>query len=696
MSIVFITEKPSVAREYRKILHVSDSDGGKGYYEGQSSVMNANTIITWAVGHLVSLCTPDKQNPDWAGNWSKSKLPMIPDKYKYAPIEGTADQFHNVKSVYTRSDIDCIYYAGDSGREGIYIQALIRNQIFKSNPKCKEKVVWISSFSEPAILEGIKTAKPYSEYQNMVDSGYARAISDWLIGMNFTQGFTLTSNKLINTGRVITPTLAMIVNRQNEIDNFKKTDFYGVQASNGAAWKVVKGSRFFESDLLYNDNGFIKKSDAEKLVAGCNGDKSLKVDKAEVKEKKEYAPHPFSLLDLQVYCSKFLKMSPDVTLKIAQSLYENKYTTYPRTDTNFLDTKTQADLKNHGYNIPDRYVDDSKVTDHYAIIPDVNGRGLSSDTDLLSGEEKTVYEIIEKRFLDLMKPAFIYDAVSITYKHSCGEFFFIGFKNVKALGWREGQNVDTTQTPVPAEGSIVPVDEFTIRNMETKPPVPFTTDTLLQAMDNAGRFVEDDALKKQLKACKGIGTPATRSEIIKRLADKQFIVIDKKQKVAPTEFGMKVIPIIAKYDETLVSPVKTAEMEMQLERIANGELTIDDYLAEINEYVRSTTKNILANQDTTFASERGGGSGATYKCPKCGGDVVHGKFGWYCKTTPKCGFYPQQKVFGHELTEKAVEALLSGKQTSFTANGKKTIVLPEITEREYNGKTYYNWQTKNG
>ena len=695
MSVVFITEKPSVAREYRKILHVSDGDGGKGYYEGQSSVMNANTIITWAVGHLVSLCTPDKQNPDWAGQWSKSKLPMIPDNYKYAPIEGTADQFHNVKSVYTRSDIDCIYYAGDSGREGIYIQALIRNQIFKSNAKCKEKVVWISSFSEPAILEGIKTAKPYSEYQNMVDSGYARAISDWLIGMNFTQGFTLTSNKLINTGRVITPTLAIIVNRQNEIDNFKKTDFYGVQASNGAAWKVVKGSRFFESDLLYNDNGFIKQSDAEKLVAECNGDKSLKVDKAEVKEKKEYAPHPFSLLDLQVYCSKFLKMSPDVTLKIAQSLYENKYTTYPRTDTNFLDTKTQAELKNHGYNIPDRYVDDSKVTDHYAIIPDVNGRGLSSDTDLLSGAERTVYDIIEKRFLDLMKPAFIYDAVSIAYKHSCGEYFFIGFKNVKTLGWREGQNVDTTQTPVPAEGSIVPVDEFTIRNMETKPPVPFTTDTLLQAMDNAGRFVEDDALKKQLKACKGIGTPATRSEIIKRLADKQFIVLDKKQKVAPTAFGMKVIPIIAKYDETLVSPVKTAEMEMQLERIANGELALDDYLAEINEYVRSTTKTILANQDTTFASDRGG-SGATYKCPKCGGDVVHGKFGWYCKTTPKCGFYPKQKVFGHELSDKAVEALLSGKQTSFTANGRKTIVLPEIIEKEYNGKTYYNWQTKNG
>lgn len=694
MSIVFITEKPSVAREYRKVLGISDSDGKKGYYEGHSSVMGGNTIVTWAVGHLVSLCTPDKQNPEWAGNWSKSKLPMIPEKYKYAPLEGTADQYHNVKSVYTRSDVDCIYYAGDSGREGIYIQALIRNQIFKSKPKCDEKVVWISSYSEPSILQGIKDAKPYSDYQNMVDSGYARAISDWLIGMNFTQGFTLTSNKLINTGRVITPTLAMIVGRQNEIDNFTKTFFYGLQASNGAAWKAVEGSRFFESDLLYNENGFLKEADAEKLVAECNGDKKLTASKVEVKEKREYAPHPFSLLDLQVYCSKNLKMSPDMTLKIAQSLYENKYTTYPRTDTKFLDTKTQADLKKHGYDIPDRYVDDSKVTDHYAIIPDVNGRGLSNDTALLSGDEKKVYDIIEKRFLDLMKPAFVFDAVSVAYKHSCGEYFFIGFKNVKALGWREGQKVDMTQTAVPAEGSVIAVDEFTIRNMETKPPVPFTTDTLLQAMDNAGRFVEDDALKKQLKACKGIGTPATRAEVIKRLADKGFIIIDSKQKVTPTEFGMKVVPIITKYDETLVSPVKTAEMEMQLERIASGELNINDYLAEINEYVRTTTKTILANQDTTFASERGSGDSPTYKCPKCGGDVVHGKFGWYCKA--KCGFFPKQKIFGYELKEKQVEALLSGKQTSFTANGRKTIVLPQITEREYKGKTYYNWQTKNG
>ena len=360
MSIVFITEKPSVAAEYRSVLKLKDSSKSKGYYEDYSPVMNSNVIITWAVGHLVSLCTPDKQNPDWAGNWSKSKLPMIPENYKYAPLAGTKDQYDVVKSLYTREDIDCIYYAGDSGREGIYIQALIRNQIFKKPPKCDEKVVWISSFSETAILEGIKTAKPYSAYQNMVNSGYARAISDWLIGMNFTQGFTLTSNKLINTGRVITPTLAMIVNRQNEIDNFKKTFFYGVQTDNGITWKAVKGSKFFESDLLYNENGFLKKDDADKLTTECNQDKKLTVADVKVKETPEYAPYLFSLADLQTFCSKAFHYSPAKTLEIAQTLYEAKFTTYPRTDSKFLDTKTQKDLASHGYNIPNRYVNDKK------------------------------------------------------------------------------------------------------------------------------------------------------------------------------------------------------------------------------------------------------------------------------------------------------------------------------------------------
>lgn len=696
---MFITEKSSVAENYCKTLGLISETAewdkvnkSRGYIEGNSPVMKDNVIVTWAAGHLVSLCNPDKQNPDWGGNWSKDKLPMIPEIYKYEPIldiDNKRKQYENVKAVYTRPDITAIYYAGDSGREGIYIQALIRNQIFKTAPKFEERVVWISSYSKPAILKGIEEAKTYADYQPLIDSGYARAIADWEIGMNFTQAFTLTSRQLINTGRVVTPTLAMIVNRQNEIDNFKKTYFYGIQAD-GVSWKAVEGSKFFESDLLYNENGFYRKDDAEKLMNECNQDKKLIIDNVEVKEKAEYAPLLFSLANLQTYCSKAFNISPAETLEIAQELYEGRYTTYPRTDTSYLDSKTQSELKSHGYNIPNHYVNDSKVTDHYAIIPDINGNGLSGAAASLSGIKRSVYQAIEKRFLDTMKPLFVYDAVSIRYKHSNGEFFFNAFRNVKQLGWREGENIDTVQTPVPSIGSVVPVTEFSIRNMETKPPVPYTTGTLVDAMDKVGRLVDDEEMRNQLKACKGIGTPATRADIIERLEKKGFITVDSKQKITPTDLGKAVVPMVAAFDETLVSPIKTAEMEMELDKMQNGEVTIDDYLNEVNEYVRETTAKILTSQNVTLGS--GGGSGKTYPCPKCKGDVVFGKFGWYCKD--KCGFYPKQKVFGHELSDKAVEALLSGKSAAFTVDGKKTVVLPKIAEQVFNGKTYYNWQTQ--
>jgi len=691
--IVFITEKPSVAQEYRKVLKVTPSDKTNGYVEGYSKVMKDDVVVTWAIGHLVSLCTPDKQNPNWGGKWSKEKLPMIPETYKYEPLSRTADQFRIVKSIYTRADVSCIYYAGDSGREGIYIQALIRNQIFKGTPKCDEKVVWISSFSEEAILEGIKTAKPYSAYKPMIDSGYARAISDWLIGMNFTQGFTLTSNKLINTGRVVTPTLAMIVNRQNEIDNFKKTYFYGVQTDTGIVWKAIEKSKFFKSDLLYNENGFLKEDDAKKLVAACNKDKRLGIANVTVQEKKEYAPYLFNLADLQAYCSKNFKIAPAKTLEIAQSLYEGKFITYPRTDSRFLDTKTKNDLATKGYNVPSRYVDDTKVSDHYAIIPDVNGKGFSSDSKTLSGLEKSVYDAIEKRFLDTMKPPFVYDVISVIYKHPIGEYFFDSFHNVKQLGFREGEEIDVTQHDVPKKGAIISVKDFVVRNMETKAPIAYTTGTLIMAMEKAGKLIEDEELREQIKTS-GIGTSATRAAIIEKLADKEFITIDKKQKIAPTEFGKAVIPIISQFDETLVSPIKTAEMETDLDKIAKSELNINEYLKGINAYVRETTLKILSSQNKTFAAaENGKGSNETYKCPNCGGEVSKGKFGWYCHS--KCGFSPL-KVFGHELSDKQIEGLLSGKETSFTSNGKKTIVLPEVVKNEWQGKTYFNWQTKRG
>ena len=269
MSIIFITEKPTVAEEYQKVLKLRDNYKGKGYFEDDSPVMKCNVIITWAVGHLLDICKPEEHNPAWGGAWRKENLPMIPKEFKYKPQKDTEKQFEIVKSLYTRDDIDGIYYAGDSGREGIYIQALIRNQIFETAPKFPEKVVWIDSYTEQAILNGIQTAKPYSDYQPMIDSGYSRAIADWLIGLNFTRSFTLTSGTLINVGRVLTPTLTMVVNRQKEIDDFVKTDYYGVKADKFASWKAFKESHYYDSPLLYNDTGFKKKETADALASEC-------------------------------------------------------------------------------------------------------------------------------------------------------------------------------------------------------------------------------------------------------------------------------------------------------------------------------------------------------------------------------------------------------------------------------------------
>lgn len=662
MSTIFITEKPSVAQEYRKVLKVQSGEKTDGYVEGFSPVMNTNVIITWAVGHLIGICTPEEQNEAWGGKWSEDKLPMIPQTFKYKPQETTYKQFKIVKSLYTRNDIDCIYYAGDSGREGIYIQALIRNQIFKAAPKLEEKVVWIDSYTEQAILDGIKKAKPYASYQPMIDSGYARAISDWLIGMNFTEGFTLTSGTLVNVGRVMTPTLAMIVNRQKEIDSFTKTYYYGVKADDFSSWKAAKGSKFFESDLLYNDTGFLKEKDAKNLADNCNISKYLTVENVKVQTKTEYAPYLFNLADLQAYCSKIFKISPNQSLEIAQSLYEKKFTTYPRTDCRFLSSTVAADLKKQGYNVPSRYIDDSKVTDHYAIIPTFHG-----DANVLGGLEAKVYAAILKRFMDTMKQPFVYDAVGVTYIHQNGERFFETFRIIKQKGFKEKiEGDDISEKSIPIKGDTVNVNSFSVYNMETRPPVAYTTGSLILAMEKAGRLIEDEELREQIKTC-GIGTSATRAAIIEKLKDKELITVDSKQKVTPTEFGKRVIPMIEKYDESLVSPVKTADMESNLNAVANSEITKEDYLANIERYVADTTQKIISSNKEKLSGFGNNGAGKSYNCPCCGNTLKYGRYGWYCD----CKFSFGLEICGHKMKESDLDDLLTkGKTKTYSFKSK--------------------------
>ena len=701
MKTVFITEKPSVAREYKRILGVS-SGGGDGYIEGYSQMLGKDVIITWAVGHLVTIAQPQEQDEKWGATWSTMPMPIIPQTFKYKPIASAAKQFKVVQSIYKRDDIECIYYAGDSGREGIYIQALIRNQIFKNkDPKCDEKVVWINSFTDAEISRGIREAKPYHDYDNMIASGYARAIDDWLIGMNFTIALSVAcKGKAINTGRVMTPTLAMVVQRQNEIDNFVKTSYYGVQADTEQGllnWKAIEGSKFFESDELYNENGFLKRSKAEELYGEFSLDKKLTAVDVKVEHKKDYAPAFFNQTDIQAFCSKALNISPSQTLQITQELYEAKLTTYPRTSARVISEAVAGELAKKGYHIPKmkKYIDDSKIEDHYAIIPTFEG-----DASSLTGLKEKVYNYILKRFMDTMKPPFEYDAVSATYQHSNGEYFIGSFKNVTNKGYKERlEDDEQSQREIPVKGKTLTVSEFVIKDMETTPPSPYTTGSLAVEMEKAGKFVDDKDMKTVLKESKGIGTSATRADIIEKLIKKEFIVVDKKQKIEPTAFGKAIIPIIAKYDEQLVSPAKTAELEMELSDISNGKSSYNDHIASMEKYVAETVERIRAGkgdslvgvQGATFGSKVSTSSEPLPKCPHCKGELAIGNYGIYCKN--KCGVN-LTKIKGVELTEKQSRKLLDGKEIVLKNGAREIVILPQLSANEYEGKTYYNWTVK--
>ena len=686
--IILITEKPSVAQEYKKVLGINPKTKTDGYVEGYSDFLKSDVQITWAVGHLISLGSVDEQKEGKAlpkthksSPWTIKNLPIFPKDWLYKVNYETKKQFDVVKKLYTQKDIDCIYYAGDSGREGIYIQALIRNQVFGGkNPKCDEKVVWIDSYTDASIKQGIKDAKPYTAYANMVEAGYQRAKTDWLIGMNFTQAYTLASRQgLIVTGRVMSPTLAMIVNRQKEIDNFKPENYYGFNAvvseTNIPKWKATKDSKYFESPLLFNENGFKKKEDADKLLKEFNADKHLIVNDIKVDKKTEYAPLLFNLADLQAHCSKTYHISPDKTLQVAQALYEKKYTTYPRTDARVLSSAVANDIKKKtGLAVPKKYVDDSKITDHYAIIP--TGEGSGTLTDL----EKKVYDDICTRCNAIFKPPYIYESITVSYKHQNGEPFYDNNKNVLQLGYRElyGEKEVHFETSL-KKGDTVNVQDFNFNELVTKAPAAYTTGTLILAMEKAGKLIEDEELRDQIKTC-GIGTSATRAGIIEKLGKQNYITVDKKQKITPTEVGKKVVDAIEKYDAKLLSPEKTAEMEQKLSDIAEGKIDADNYETYVHSYITDTMDTVFKGNEenlkkkTETVGERvmSDKPTKTYKCPKCSKELKYGRYGWYCE----CGFSFTVMNNGVEMTEKDLAQLIKTGKTDtyeFTwKSGKKS------------------------
>lgn len=669
---LYIAEKPSVAREFAKALKISG--GSKdGYIESNDS------IVTWCVGHLVTMSYPEEYDPALK-KWSLETLPFLPETFKYEVIDGVSKQFNIVKGLLNREDVGCIYVCTDSGREGEYIYRLV-DQMAQVPDTKEKKRVWIDSQTEEEILRGIKEAKNIHEYDNLSSSAYLRAKEDYLMGINFSRILTLkysytVKNYLgkdkcvISVGRVMTCVLGMIVRREREIRQFVKTPFYrvigNVALADGtfeAEWKAVEGTRYFNSPLLYKENGFKEEKDAKHLIeelsgnyedlagntgnginaAGIdlktigtgvseNGLPLVLVEKVEKKKENKNAPLLYNLAELQNDCSRLFKISPDQTLQIVQELYEKKMVTYPRTDARVLSTAVSKEIyKNISglKNIPSmkgfaeqilqsgsykgiaktRYVNDKQITDHYAIIP--TGQGLNAFGSLHDTAKK-VYEVIVRRFLSIFYPPAVYQKLALTLDRN-GEKLFANFKvladpgylpiTVYSFGKQKDEEEKYSKEMVEAamqlkKGMKLSVNGFDIKEGETSPPKRYSSGTLILAMENAGQLIEDEELRAQIKGS-GIGTSATRAEIIKKLVNNKYLDLNKKtQIITPTLMGEMIHDVVASSIKSLLNPELTASWEKGLSYVAEGSITEEEYMVKLENFIKQRTDAVkgLNNQ----------------------------------------------------------------------------------------------------
>ena len=671
---VFIAEKPSVAREFGKALKYRFSNKD-GYMESQEA------IITWCVGHLVTMSYPEAYDPKYK-RWSLDTIPFIPDEYKYEVIDNVKKQFKIVREIFNREDVDVIYNCGDSGREGEYIQRLVL-QMAGHNPNAELKRVWIDSQTEEEILRGIKEAKDSSAYDNLCSAAYLRAKEDYLMGINFSRVLTLkysssvksflkADKAVISVGRVMTCVLGIIVNREREIREFVKTPFYRLMGMFGVSeheyqgeWKAVEGSKYYQSPLLYKENGFQEKETAESLIAYIKEEpvENPVLEGIERKKETKNPPLLYNLAELQNDCSKLFKISPDETLRIVQELYEKKLTTYPRTDARVLSTavakeisKNLKGLCNYEYGkeyaeeilqketykkiVKSRYVNDKQITDHYAIIP--TGQGLSALRTLTPTAAK-VYEIIARRFLAIFYPPAIYNKVSLTTSIK-EEKFFSTFKVLVEEGYRkvtqysfakkkeetketENNLSEKTQQTNTNDGNESKEDEkesedvacdsgfldilgtlkkgmelslkeLSIKEGETSPPKRYNSGSIILTMENAGQFIEDEDLRAQMKGS-GIGTSATRAEILKKLVNIDYIALNKKTQVlTPTLMGELIYEVVDHSIKALLNPTLTASWEKGLTGVADGSITNREYMDKLSDFVSRRTNQVkqLNNQ----------------------------------------------------------------------------------------------------
>lgn len=684
---LYIAEKPSVATEFAKALKITGRKQD-GYIESEEA------IVTWCVGHLVTMSYPDAYDPALK-KWSMASLPFLPNEYKYEVIPNVKKQFNIVKGLLNRKDVDKIYVCTDSGREGEYIYRLVEQEAKVSHSKERRRV-WIDSQTEEEILRGIREAKPLSEYDNLSNAAYLRAQEDYLMGINFSRALTLkygseVQNFLnakkwsaISVGRVMTCVLGMVVRREREVRNFIKTPFYRVMATISeqnhefdAEFKAVEGSKYFNTPLLYKDNGFKERTSAVHMIKEISdpipelmddgiwiSQKSVddteqlwaEVIQVEKKKEKKNPPLLYNLAELQNECAKMFKISPDETLKITQELYEKKMVTYPRTDARVLSTAVAKEihknieglkglnavreyaseiLENGSYKgiAKTRYVNDSQITDHYAIIP--TGQGLNNLRSL-NHTAIRVYEVIVRRFLSIFFPAAQYRKVAITLKIK-SEFFFASLRMLEKAGYlkvvarrnsknneanqdksatdnkngadkedQDGNEDETTDQSLLEvfmslkKGMKLQTRALNIKEGETSPPKRYNSGSLILAMENAGQLIEDEELRAQIKGS-GIGTSATRAEILNKLVKIEYLDLNKKtQIISPKILGELIFEVVESSIKSLLNPELTASWEKGLDYVSNGKITKEEYTKKLEGFVARRVEGVksLNNQAT--------------------------------------------------------------------------------------------------
>ena len=632
---LFIAEKPSVAQEFAKALKVNTTRKD-GFLESDTA------IVTWCVGHLVTMSYPEVYDEKYK-KWSLATLPFLPEKFLYEVIPQVEKQFKIVSSLLNRPDVDTIYVCTDSGREGEYIYRLVEQQAKVDIHNKKRKRVWIDSQTEEEILRGIETAKDLSEYDNLGDAAYLRAKEDYLMGINFSRLLSLkygnvisnylnTRYTVISVGRVMTCVLGMIVRREREIRQFVKTPFYRVVSTldcQGSTlegeFRAVEGSAWYQSPKLYKENGFKEKNDAEELIRVLSQAQPFQavVEKIERKNENKNPPLLFNLAELQNECSRLFKISPDETLKIVQELYEKKLVTYPRTDARVLSTAVAKEIHknlkglcgfeptgsfaeevleqgNYKKIASTRYVNDKQITDHYAIIP--TGQGLGALRSV-SARSAKVYELIARRFLSIFYPAAVYKKVSLVTMIGKERFFsacrvlekegYLKVINGKKSGEEQTDQHLLTRLQNLKKGSVLLVKGLEIKEGETAPPKRYNSGSMILAMENAGQLIEDEELREQIKGS-GIGTSATRAEILKKLISNQYIALNKKTQIlTPTLLGEMIFDVVSVSIRSLLNPELTASWEKGLTYVAEGTITSDEYMTKLNHFVRTRTDAVL-------------------------------------------------------------------------------------------------------